>query len=113
MRSHTVPVALSSVFALALMMAGTASADPQEFSYLYYNAEQEIQRGSLVDPPDGDCIEIPEVAAGTGSAFRPDNSTGHIAYVYKKSGCEGLPAFVLTPYGKGSDRLTFRSVAFL
>ena len=113
MRSRTVHVALAGVLALALMPSGTASADPQEFSYLYYDDQQEVQESRLIEPPEAECIEIPEVAAGTGSAFRPWNWTGSIAKTYDESGCEGAASFSMGPYGKGSDRVTFRSVVFI
>ncbi|ANN20027.1 hypothetical protein SD37_33430 [Amycolatopsis orientalis] len=113
MRSHTIRVALASVLALASTPAGTASADEQEFLYRYYDDQQELQAGSLVDPPEGECIEIPEVAAGTGSAFRPENWTESIAKVYDESGCAGIPSFSLRPSGQGSDLVTFRSVVFI
>ncbi|MFI9455246.1 hypothetical protein [Amycolatopsis sp. NPDC052450] len=112
MRARALFLTLVSASVSAFVVCGTASAADSEFSYRYYDEEQELRAGSLIDPPAAECIEIPENASGTASAFLPQNWTDSYAHLYDESGCEGAVSFTMSPGGQGSDRVTFRSVAF-
>lgn len=113
MRRRTATTLLAGIAALMLVLPGTAFAAEGEFSYRYYDEDGDLQVGSLVDPPSGECIEIPEVADWDTSAFRPRNNTNSRAVVFKDSECEGDAYFSLRPNGgHGSDRLLLRSVVF-
>ncbi|QFU86396.1 hypothetical protein [Amycolatopsis sp. YIM 10] len=106
-------LALTSAFALLLTATGIASAAEGAFTYRYVDEEGEVQVGALVDPPSGECIEIPEIADWDVSAFRPRNNTDSRAVVFKDGDCESSAFFSLRPNGgSGSDRLLLRSVAF-
>ncbi|MEU3625372.1 hypothetical protein BS329_30705 [Amycolatopsis coloradensis] len=114
MRKLNAFLAVVSAVALCFAIPATASAAEGEFSYRYYDAEGEIQVGSLVDPPSRECIEIPETADwDVSAAFRPRNNTDSRAVVFKNAECEGDDYFSLRPHGgHGSDRLLLRSVIF-
>ncbi|MGC7099413.1 hypothetical protein ACPZ19_32465 [Amycolatopsis lurida] len=106
-------LALTSAFALLLTAPGIASAAEGAFTYRYVDEEGEVQVGALVDPPSGECIEIPEIADWDVSAFRPRNNTDSRAVVFKDNDCESSAFFSLRPHGGyGSDRLLLRSVVF-
>ncbi|ONI85928.1 hypothetical protein ALI144C_12550 [Actinosynnema sp. ALI-1.44] len=113
MRVRSVLLAVSSAFALSLAIPATASAADGEFTYRYYDEDGDLQEGSLIDPPSGECIEIPEVAdLEDVHAFRPRNNTNSRAVVFKDSECQG-DTFSLRPDGgHGSDKLLLRSVRF-
>ncbi|WP_181770548.1 hypothetical protein [Amycolatopsis pittospori] len=112
MRLRTVVLSLTSAAALFLTLPGTASASEGEFTYRYFDADGEIQIGALIDPPSGECIEIPEIADWDVDAFRPRNDTDSRAVVFRGNDCDG-DYFSLRPFGgRGSDRLALRSVIF-
>ncbi|MFI9381085.1 hypothetical protein [Kutzneria sp. NPDC052558] len=76
MRLPTAFLATASAVALVFTMSGTAFAADGEFTSRYLDEEGDIQIGSLIDPPSGQCIEIPEVADLEDTyAFRPRNDT--------------------------------------
>jgi hypothetical protein len=113
MRVRTVLLALSSAIALFLTLPGSASAAEGEFTYRYYDEDEELQIGTLVDPPSGECIEIPEIADWDVDAFRPRNDTDSTAVVFLDDDCKSDSYFSLRPFGgRGSDRLLLRSVIF-
>ncbi|MGO1052515.1 hypothetical protein [Crossiella sp. CA198] len=113
MRLRAALLAVASVCALGLALPGTASAAVGDFTYRYYDENEELQVGSLVDPPSGECIEIPEIADWDVDAFRPRNDTDSTAVVFTDDNCESDRYFSLRPFGgKGSDRLKLRSVTF-
>ncbi|AXB44990.1 hypothetical protein [Amycolatopsis albispora] len=106
-------LALTSAFALLLTATGTASAADGVFTYRYVDEEGQVQTGALVDPPSGECIEIPEIADWDTDAFRPRNHTDSRAVVFKDNDCESAAYFSLRPHGgQGSERLLLRSVVF-
>ncbi|MCK2242614.1 MULTISPECIES: hypothetical protein [unclassified Crossiella] len=112
MRLRAALLAVASVCALGLAVPGTASAAEGDFTYRYYE-EGEIQSGALVDPPSGECVEIPEVADFEDVyAFRPHNKTRSTVTMFKESDCEGDAYYTLKPGGKATDRLKLRSVSF-
>ncbi|GAB3741180.1 hypothetical protein GCM10027598_71680 [Amycolatopsis oliviviridis] len=113
MRARSVFLAVTGVAALLLTIPATASAAEGEFTYRYYDEHEEIQVGVLVDPPSGECIEIPEIADWDVDAFRPRNDTDSTAVVFLDDDCSSDSYFSLRPYGgRGSDRLLLRSVIF-
>ncbi|MFC3456433.1 hypothetical protein [Amycolatopsis speibonae] len=113
MRRRSAFLAVASVFALFFTIPATASAAEGEFTYRYYDEHEEIQIGTLVDPPSGECIEIPEIADWDVDAFRPRNDTDSTAVVFTDDDCASESFFSLRPNGgRGSDRLLLRSVLF-
>ncbi|MFI6030076.1 hypothetical protein [Amycolatopsis magusensis] len=106
-------LAVASALALFCTAPGIASAAEGAFTYRYLDEDGEVQVGSLVDPPSGECIEIPEIADWDVSAFRPRNNTDSRAVVFKDGDCESDAYFSLRANGgHGSDRLLLRSVIF-
>ncbi|MBB5857648.1 hypothetical protein ACFQ05_18755 [Amycolatopsis umgeniensis] len=113
MRTRTAFLAVASAVALCFSIPAVASAAEGEFTYRYYDADEEIQIGVLVDPPSGECIEIPEIADWDVDAFRPRNDTDSTAVVFQDDDCKSDSYFSLRPNGgRGSDRLLLRSVIF-
>ncbi len=113
MRTRTAFLAAASAVALCFSIPAVASAAEGEFTYRYYDEHEEIQIGTLVDPPSGECIEIPEIADWDVDAFRPHNDTDSRAVVFLDDDCSSTNYFSLRPNGgRGSDRLLLRSVIF-
>ncbi|RSN52647.1 hypothetical protein DMH01_41490 [Amycolatopsis sp. WAC 04182] len=113
MRTRTAFLAMASAVALCFTIPATASAAEGEFTYRYYDENEELQIGTLVDPPSGECIEIPEIADWDVDAFRPRNDTDSTAVVFLDDDCKSDSYFSLRPFGgRGSDRLLLRSVLF-
>lgn len=113
MRTRTAFLAVVSAVALCFTIPAAASAAEGEFTYRYYDEDEEIQVGTLVDPPSGECIEIPEIADWDIDAFRPRNDTDSTAVVFLDDDCSSDSYFTLRPNGgRGSDRLLLRSVIF-
>ncbi|WP_414942887.1 hypothetical protein [Amycolatopsis sp. cmx-11-51] len=111
--AHVTFSSATSAIALCFTIPATASAAEGEFTYRYYAANGEVQVGTLIDPPSGECIEIPEIADWDVDAFRPRNYTDSRAAVFKDGDCAGEDYFSLRPNGgRGSDRLLLRSVIF-
>ncbi|MBN6034433.1 hypothetical protein [Amycolatopsis sp. 195334CR] len=106
-------LALTSAFVLLLTAPGMASAAEGAFTYRYFDEKGELQVGALVDPPSGECIEIPEIADWDTDAFSPRNRTDSRAVVFTDDECESEDYFSLRAHtGRGSDRLLLRSVVF-
>lgn len=113
MRIRNAFLAVISAVALCFTIPATASAAEGEFTYRYYDENEELQIGTLVDPPSGECVEIPEIADWDVDAFRPRNNTDSTAVVFLDDDCKSDSYFSLRPYGgRGSDRLLLRSVIF-
>ncbi|WP_409496987.1 hypothetical protein [Amycolatopsis sp. cmx-11-12] len=113
MRTRNAFLAVISAVALCFTIPATASAAEGEFTYRYYDEDEELQFGTLIDPPSGECIEIPEIADWDVDAFRPRNDTDSRAVVFKDGDCAGKGYFSLRPNGGGgSDTLLLRSVIF-
>ncbi|TJZ50344.1 hypothetical protein FCH28_24010 [Streptomyces piniterrae] len=103
-----------SALALVLALPASANASAGTFTYLYSNVEiGPVNMGTLVDPPSGECITLPEVAdESVPPAHTPTNSTDAYATVYTDPMCEG-DSFTLRPLGgHASERLKVRSVMF-
>ncbi|WP_086826978.1 hypothetical protein [Allokutzneria sp. NRRL B-24872] len=112
MRFRAVFVAIASACAVVAAPSAAFAAEG-EFTYRYYDENETIQIGVLVDPPSGECIEIPEIADSDVDAFRPRNDTDSTAVVFKDAECASEAYFSLRPNGgRGSDRLLLRSVIF-
>ncbi|MCO1579013.1 hypothetical protein M8C13_25010 [Crossiella sp. SN42] len=114
MRRSNTTALLAGIAALMLVLPGTAFADNDKFTYRYLDEDGDVAVSSLIDPPSGECIAIPEVAdAEDAYAFRPRNDTDSTAVVFKDDNCGSDSYFSLRPDGgRGSDRLKFRSVVF-
>jgi hypothetical protein len=99
---------------LLITTAAAASAAGGDFSYRFHDSDGIRQESTLIDPPSGECITLPEVADDETSApaDEPRNRTDTAARVFTGADCDG-DSFVLRPYtGRGSDRLKLRSVVF-
>ncbi|MFF3787860.1 hypothetical protein [Streptomyces sp. NPDC001933] len=86
-----------------------------EFSYAVIGLDGKAFRVSLVDPPLGKCITLPEVADPSSSspAFAPVNGTDAIASAWVEPDCTG-DYVTLQPHAKekADSRLELRSVMF-
>ncbi|QWF82906.1 hypothetical protein [Amycolatopsis sp. CA-230715] len=112
MRPRTALCVIASAVALGSAVPAAASAAEGGFTYRYYG-EGEIQVGLLINPPSGQCIDLPEVMDFYDAyAFRPRNFTDRSVTVFKAGGCEGDVFFTLRAGGRASDRLLMRSVVF-
>ncbi|MFE0105908.1 hypothetical protein [Streptomyces sp. NPDC059009] len=115
MRMRNAAVAALGAFMLALAVPSSpAAAADGEFRYMYTGLDGTPRVAVLLDPVDGECITLPEVAdPGAGEpAHSPRNRTTEWATVFTEPGCEG-DYFSLRPLsGYGSERLKLRSVVF-
>ncbi len=110
MRKTMVTVMFTAVLAAA---APQALAADGYFSYVY-DVGGERQEGMVVDPPNGLCITLPEVAdPGSEPAFSPSNFTDAPATVFTGTHCDGDRFTLRAEGGHASDRLKLRSVRFL
>ncbi|GAA4910340.1 hypothetical protein ACFPM3_11235 [Streptomyces coeruleoprunus] len=112
-RLRTSLAAALGAFALVLTLPTSAHAADGEFRYTYNDASGQVRVGLVINPPDGICIDLPEVADELlPAAHTPRNGTDAYAYVFKGSRCQG-DVFRLRPGGGASDRLKLRSVIFV
>jgi hypothetical protein len=113
MRLRAALIAVVSVCALGVAVPAVASASEGEFTYRYYDEDGDLQQGALVDPPSGECVDIPEVIDFSDTfAFRPHNNTDASVTVFKEGNCEGDAYYTLPAGARASDRLLMRSVVF-
>ncbi|MEU7728129.1 hypothetical protein AB0B78_23240 [Streptomyces sp. NPDC040724] len=84
-----------------------------EFSYAVIGLDGKPLRVSLVDPPRGECITLPEVAdpGSSSPAFAPANNTDALATAWTNPDCSG-EYVVLQPHGEPQARGELRSVRF-
>ncbi len=115
MRMRTLAAAAAAACGLVALFAaaGPAAAATGGFGYVYDAPDGTAHQGLLLDPPNGVCLTLPEVAVPwTPAAHSPRNDTDARALVFSEAGCQGL-SFALRPLGgHASDRLKVRSVLF-
>ncbi|NUU24290.1 MAG: hypothetical protein HOV68_22720 [Streptomycetaceae bacterium] len=115
MRLRRSGAAVLGALALALTLPAPAHAAEGDFSYTYANElTGEPARGTIADPPSGDCVTLPEVAdPGTSEpAYAPHNQTDSWATVFTGPDCDG-DAWRLRPHGRpATEHLKLRSVQF-
>ncbi len=113
MRRYKTLLAVISAVGLMAAVPAIATAADGEFTYRYYDEDEQLRIGTLVDPPSGECVDIPEVIVFYDTyAFRPRNNTGGSATVFQAGDCAGDAFYTLRPGGRASDRLLLRSVVF-
>ncbi|WP_431043764.1 hypothetical protein ACQUSR_18990 [Streptomyces sp. P1-3] len=114
MRFRNVVTVSAAALALGLSMSGSASAADGEFIYSYTAEDNTERHALLVDPPSGECINLPEVqGADMDPADTPLNRTTTSVKVFADQGCQGT-AYLIRPNGTGgTHRLKMRSVQFL
>ncbi|MFD0074202.1 hypothetical protein ACFVIY_17380 [Streptomyces sp. NPDC127166] len=106
--------AVCGALALTAGLASPAQAATGEFGYSFVGLGGETQRATLLDPPSGECVTLPEVAdpAVSEPAFAPHNDTDEYAIVFTGPDCSG-DDWTLRPHGRpAGDRLKLRSVVF-
>ncbi|MET9403491.1 hypothetical protein [Kitasatospora sp. NPDC002965] len=110
MRLRNAVLAATSAVALVLAVPVSANAADGVFRYTYRDGGAD-QRGELVDPPSGTCIDLPG-ATEADPAFAPVNRTGGSAVEFLEFGCRGDIYYTLKPGGSAGRRLHVRSVLF-
>ncbi|MFG2295677.1 hypothetical protein [Streptomyces sp. NPDC048603] len=104
----TTAVAAAAAAFAVLPAAGTSTAASTAASggveYTYADAWGRETTAVLVDPEDGACIALPELAHTP--AFRIDNRSTSPALLYGDKGCHGEPRAKVLP-GDGSEVATY------
>lgn len=105
MRIRKALAAVACAIGVAMSCPTSAHAVDGYFAYHTYEGEK-----TLVDPPTGECINLPEVQdPGVPPAIFAFNGTPTEANVYAGSDCQG-PNLVVQPFAGSPVPFGFRSV---